>query len=133
MTFGCPGIDFGKYASTKKVYNSGQKHFLQFCSAYSINNVLPVNQNLLCYFVAYLSKKGLGHATIKSYLAGVRSLQIEYGFQSPFDVGMPKLDQIMKGIKVAQEKAGRAQQKKLPITPRILRQIRSRWPCTCRM
>ena len=82
----------------------------------------------MCYFVAYLSEKGLGHATIKSYLAGVRSLQIEYGFQSPFDVGMPKLDRIMKGIKVAQGKAGRAQQKKLPITPRILRQIRSRWP-----
>ena len=83
---------------------------------------------MLCYFVSYLGKKGLGHSTIKSYLAAVRSLQVDYGFNSPFDESMPKLDRVMKGIKVAQGKEGRATRRKLPITPKILRQIRTQWP-----
>ena len=82
----------GLAASTKKVYSTGQKHFMKFCSEYYIQNVLPVDEDVLCYFVAYLGKQGLGHGTIKSYLAAVRSLQIDYGFHNPFDKNMPKLD-----------------------------------------
>ena len=37
-----------------------------------------MTQDLLCYFVSFLGEKGLGHSTIKSYLAAVRSLQIDY-------------------------------------------------------
>ena len=112
---------------TKKVYSSGQKRFLEFCSLYEINDVLPVSQELLCYFVAYLGKQGLRHSTIKSYLAAVRSLQVDYGFNSPFEESMPKLDRVMKGIKVEQGKKGQAPQRKLPITPKILRQFRAQW------
>ena len=113
--------------STKKVYNSGQKRFLEFCSLYKIVDVLPVTQELLCYFAAYLGRKGLGHSTVKSYLASVRSLQIDYGLGNPFDTSMPRLDRILKGIKVDQGKQGRATKRKLPITPRILRRFRAQW------
>ena len=89
--------------------------------------MLPVTQDILCYFVAFLGKKGWGHSTIKTYLASVRSLQVDYGFKTPFEESMPKLDRILWGIKVAQGKAGRAPQKKRPITPTILRQLRSQW------
>ena len=82
---------------------------------------------MLCYFVSYLGEKGLGHSTIKTYLAAIRSMQVDYGFKSPFDDTMPKLDRVMKGIKVAQGKEGRATRGKMPITPKILRQIRSHW------
>ena len=100
---------------------------MKFCSEYYIQNVLPVDEDVLCYFVAYLGKRGLGHGTIKTYLAAVRSLQIDYGFHNPFDKNMPKLDRILKGVKVSQGKQGRAPQRKLPITPKILQQIRSGW------
>ena len=60
----------------------------------------------LCYFVSFLGEKGLGHSTMKSYLAAVRSLQIDYGFQNPFGASLPKLERIMKGIKVSQGKEG---------------------------
>ena len=100
----------------KKVYNSGQKQFLEFCSLYAVKDVLPVTQDL-CYFVSFLGEKGLGHSTIKSYLAIVRSFQIDYGFQNPF----------MKGIKVSQGKEGQATRRKLPITPKILRLMRAQW------
>ena len=109
------------------MYSSGQKRFLEFCSLYNIHDVLPMSQDMLCYFVAYLGEKGLGHSTIKTYLAAVRSLQVNYGFDSPFVSSMPKLDRVMKGTKVAQGKLGRAPRRKLPITPTILRQIRSQW------
>ena len=58
----------GLAVSTQKEYSLGQKHyfFLQFCSSYSIVEALPVNQDMLCYFVTYLSKRELGHWTIKS-------------------------------------------------------------------
>lgn len=91
-------------ASSTKVYSSEQKRFMEFCSLYSIHNVLPVSQYMLCYFVAYLGEKGLGHSTIKTYLAAVRSLQVDYGFDSPFKSSMPKMDRVMKGINVAQGK-----------------------------
>uniref|UniRef100_A0A1X7TKH8 Uncharacterized protein n=1 Tax=Amphimedon queenslandica TaxID=400682 RepID=A0A1X7TKH8_AMPQE len=65
-------------------------------------------------------EKWLGHSTIKCYLAAVRSMQINYGFDNPFDMSMPRLDRVMKGIKVAQGKEGRATKRKLPITQLIL-------------
>ena len=89
-----------------------------------------MTQDLLCYFVSFLGEKGLGHSTIKSYLAAVRSLQIDYGFQNPFGASMPKLERIMKGIKVSQGKEGRATRRKLPITPKILRPMRAQWNAT---
>ena len=50
----------GLAASTRKAYSSGQKQFLDFCSLYKIDNVLPVTQDILCYFVAFLGKNGWG-------------------------------------------------------------------------
>ena len=82
--------------------------------------MLPATQDILCYFVAFLRKKGQGHSTIKTYLASVRSLQVDYGFKSPFEESMPKLSRILQGVKMAQGKAGQAPQKKRPITPTIL-------------
>ena len=117
----------GLAPATKRVYSSGQNQFLLFCKEFSVDRVLPVDQELLCYFVSYLGKKGLAVGTIKSYLAAVRNLQIGYGYPSPFDASMPQLDMIMRGIKMTRGKQGRTPTRKLPITPKILRQIRGTW------
>ena len=109
------------------MYSSGQNQFLLFCKEFNVNKVLPVSQELLCYFVSHLGKRGLAVGTIKSYLAAVRNLQIGYGYPSPFDTSMPQLDMIMRGIKITQGKQGRTPKQKLPITPKILRQIRESW------
>ena len=79
---------------------------------------------LFCFL---LGEKGLGHSTIKSYLAAVRNLQIDYGFQNRFGASMPKLERIMNGIKVSQGKEGRATQRKLPTKIRLLR---AQWNAT---
>ena len=90
-------------------------------------NVLPVTQEILCGYVSYLGERGLKHSTIKNYLSSLRYLQICYGFPSPFESAMPKLELVMRGIKRAQGKLGLTPRRKLPITPIILRQVRAVW------
>ena len=43
----------GLAASTRKTYEAGRKKFIQFCTELNISNPLPVNQQTLCYYVAY--------------------------------------------------------------------------------
>ena len=89
--------------------------------------MLPVSQDILCYFVSYLGEAGLAYSTIKSYLSAIRYLQISYGFPSPFDIPMPRLDLILRGIKITKAKLGLAPRRKLPVTPVILRQLKLVW------
>ncbi len=89
--------------------------------------MLPISQELLCYFASYLGREGLAFSTIKGYLSAVRNLQITYGFPSPFDTPTPKLNQLLRGIKITRGKQGCVPKRKLPITPTILRQVRLVW------
>ena len=77
--------------------------------------------------MVFLAQEGLAHSSIKSYLSALRQLQIAQGMRDPFQTAMPKLEQVVKGIKVRQGKEGRKSRKKLPITPGILRKIRAVW------
>ena len=70
-------------------------------------------------------KERLAHSTIRGYLSVVRNMQINYSFNSPFDTPMPKLDQIMRGIKIFRGKQGLLPRRKLPITPVMLKQVKS--------
>ena len=81
----------------------------------------------MCYFVSYLGERNLSHSTIKSYLAAIRNLHIDYGFPSPFDTKIPRLDMVLRGIKISLAKKGKAPKRKLLITPKILRQVKSTW------
>ena len=68
--------------------------------------MLPVSEELLCYYVSFLGDKGLTYGTVKSYLAAIRDLQIEHGFQSPFDKDMPRLQRIIRGLRTIQGMEG---------------------------
>ena len=87
--------------STKRVYQSAQKRFLEFCMAANLTP-LPLSEDLLCYYVAFLGKQGLKHSSIKSYLSSLCHMQISYGLEDPFIATMPRLEQVVKGIKVNQ-------------------------------
>ena len=50
---------FGIEPSTRKTYESAVRQFGSFCSKYSIINPFPVDESILCYFVAFLAKDGL--------------------------------------------------------------------------
>ena len=78
-------------------------------------------------FVSYLADSQLAHATIKSYLSAVRHLQISHGFPDPHIGDMPRLEQVMRGIKSQHARQGRASRPRLPITPPILREMKGVW------
>ena len=112
--------------STKKTYKSAERCYVKFCTDFNINP-FPTNEAILCYYIACLGQEGLVHATIKTYLAGVRQLQLASGFPDPGLTGLPQLQQVLKGVRVEQGKRGRAPRPCLPITPNILRRMRALW------
>ena len=112
--------------SSHKTYKAAENKYLTFCNNFSLQP-LPSSEPLLCYFVACLGQQGLAHSTIRTYLSGVRQLQISHGFPELSLDKMPRLRQILKGVQVEQGKQGKSPRHRLPITPAILRKLRVIW------
>lgn len=89
--------------STKRVYTTGQKRYLDFCSAGHLT-LFPLTEDQLCTFVAHLMDKGLQHSSIKGYLSAIRRLQIVHGLGDPFTASWPLLEYTLRGIKLHQAK-----------------------------
>ena len=117
-------------ASTHKTYKAAEKKYLTFCNNFSISPI-PATENILCYFAACMGQEGLACSSIRTYLSGVRQLQIAAGFPDPHIDQMPRLSQVLKGIKVQMARAGKQPRSRLPITPAILRNLRGVWLCDC--
>ena len=88
---------------------------------------LPLIEHQLCQFVSYLANDGLSHVSIKGYLAALRHLQISNGLPDPAISAMPKLEGVVKGIKVTQARVTPNMHKRLPITPDILLKVCQAW------
>ena len=69
-------IDNGLAPSTRQVYGSSQRHFLEFCSQDLPSNrnqpLLPANGQTSMHFCAHLADR-LHHTSIKVYLSAVHS------------------------------------------------------------
>ena len=103
-------------SSTHKTYKAAERRYLQFCNNFSLTP-LPVSENILYYFVACMGQEGLAGSSIRTYLSGIRQLQVAAGFQDPHLDQMPRLSQVLKGVKVLAARAGRQPRSRLPITP----------------
>ena len=68
--------------SSYKTYKAAENKYLSFCNNFSLQP-LPCTEATLCYFVACLGQQGLAHSSIRTYLSGVRQLQIAHGFPDP--------------------------------------------------
>ena len=112
--------------ATHITYQVAECRYVPFCESFGITP-LPVSEGTLCYYVACLGQQGLAHTSIRTYLSGVRQLQIAHGFHDFNFDEMPRLRQIIKGVQIDQGKKGRAPHPRLPITPSILRKIKSVW------
>lgn len=76
----------------------------------------------------YLGGVGLKHHTIKTYLSGVQSLQIPSGHLDFFrGTYTPSFNYTLRGIKCVKAEQGSWQDSRLPITPSLLRHMRSVW------
>ena len=85
--------------STHKTYKAAEHKCLSFCTDFSITPI-PTTENVLCYFAACMGQQGLAASSIRMYLSGICQLQIASGFPDPLTDHMPRLRQILKGIKV---------------------------------
>jgi len=77
----------GLTASSHKTYKVADS---QFCTDFSITP-FPASESTLCYFATCMAQQGLAHSTIKTYLSGVRQLQIAMGLGDPGLGNMPRL------------------------------------------
>lgn len=77
--------------------------------------------------MSYLAKEKLKHSTIKSYLSAVRFLHISEGLDDPFQPSLNRLQYVLQGIKRCESQERSKERERLPITPNILRRIKSVW------
>ena len=109
----------GLAPSTSKVYSSARNAYLSFCSRLNLNP-LPATEHTLILFVAELHQSKAA-STIQTYLAGVRHFHVISGYPNPLDK-RPKLQLALKGCKRIKPPRPCP---RLPITPYILRRIKS--------
>ena len=111
--------------STRRSYEAAQKRHLSFCTKAQFSP-LPVNETLLCRFLASLTQDNLRFQTIKCCLSAVRCLQIMSGFSDPKMSAMPLLEYFLRGVKLEQARQSpEAVRPRLPVTPTVLRKLRS--------
>ena len=110
----------------QKSYNSAIRRYTDFCKLFQLPP-LPLSEETLCYYVAFLADHNVAHQSIKCYLSGVRHFQIAQGLLDPKIPNMTKLALVLRGIRSTQSKNRGAGRIRLPITPPILRKIRAVW------
>ena len=73
----------GLASSSLRTYQSGGDRYVKFCQSRKFV-CMPVDETVLCSFMACLAYKRLKHPTIKTHLSGVRYQQIRSGLRDPF-------------------------------------------------
>ena len=116
----------GLAESTQRVYRSGQRRYINFCSKSGLTAV-PTTEKTLVYFVAKLAKDGLKFRTMKVYLSAVRFLHIKEGREDSFRGTLSTLQYTLQGVKREEGSGGSTSRVRLPIGPSILKKIKTVW------
>jgi hypothetical protein len=103
--------------STKSVYRSQTKSYLNFCFQYRLVP-MPATQETLCCYMSYLTRS-LSASSIPGYMNVVRILHVEAGFENPLKDNW-ELKLLHRGIT---RLLGVPPKQKLPITVEILLEI----------
>ena len=120
--------DLGIAPSTARTYRTAVTRFSAFCAKFRVVRPFPVDELLLCRFLAALAKEGLAPATLRTYLSGIRHAQITRGLPEPSRSGLPRLKLLQSGV--ARDRANRGggpPRQRLPITPQLLGNILEAW------
>ena len=84
---------------------------------------LPISQNQVLVFTAWLINRGLKSSTISSYLAALRQLHLSLGTQIP-DIRSELVSQVLRGRSNLDSITPNFKPKRLPVTPCILRLLK---------
>ena len=99
------------------------------CTYLCVYTPVPSTELTLCRFVATLAKDNIAYNSIKVYLAAIRQLHLREGQVAPDTGAMARLQQVLRGIKIAQSITRQPFQRK-PISPDLLRDIKRAWEQT---
>ena len=88
----------GLAPSTNRTYVSGVQQYIAICEQLHTKPT-PTSEQLLCRFCTILANKGGSHSTIKVYLSAVRQLHVQRSQCMPTISDMPRLCQVLRGIK----------------------------------
>ncbi|CAG2188986.1 unnamed protein product [Mytilus edulis] len=113
---------------TKDAYDIGFMHFKRYLLLNNVtftNNLAPVSEEILIYFVAHCQTVlKLHYSTIKLYLCGIRYNYLKENCSDPLELyngkPLPRLTLILNSVKRSQNQNKRI---RLPITFDILEQI----------
>ena len=112
--------------TSQMTYSSGEQAYLRFCSQYALQPV-PAAAESLAFFATDLAQSR-SYATVRTYLAGVRSLHVRLG-ASLDGFESPQLALLLRGIK--RSLGSQARPSRLPITLGILQSLVSALPQVC--
>ena len=107
--------------STRAGYRSAVKHIYKFYEKQKANLTFPISSDTLCLWMADSANK-LRYPTIRTYLHGISTTQVELGYSNPLQQS-PIVWRMFKAIKRIQ--GHQVVRKRLPITVKILSQIDS--------
>ena len=116
----------GVAESTRRTYAVAWTRYERCCRAEGVNP-LPVSEQGLCRFVTTLAVQGLASSSIRNYLAGVRHGQVERGGPDPQWGSMPRLGQVLRGIRRFRAEEGYKDRVRLPVSPEMLLKLRGSW------
>ena len=115
--------------TTLSSYRSAANCYLAFCSQFNLHP-LPLSQSSVVSFVVYLAETGVSYASLRTYLSGIRFLQISNGLADPCLSAYPMLEYVIRGIRRSPKTPSRPP--RLPITPDILQLLFASWSRTPR-
>jgi hypothetical protein len=105
--------------STRSSYRSAVNHIAKFHEKQASKLVFPISADTLCLWIAYSIDK-LKHPSIRNYLHGIATTQLELGYTNPL-TQTPLVWRMFKAVKRLQ--GASVVRKRLPITVSILSQI----------
>lgn len=111
--------------STHRAYQQGVSAFEEFCDQFGLSKSLPVDENIIQNFVAYLSLQGKSFSTVRTYLAGLSSKHKLNGFSDP--TGSFLVKKVMKGL----SRDKKTKDSRFPITFQKLQELVNTLPLVC--
>ena len=114
--------------STKATYRTAVNHIPRAEKAVGVRVQIPFDLTATCAYISYLlHHKGLLVGTVESYLSGIRMEHLARGHWSPF-LRPDTVNYILKGNAniQAMKKREEGRRTRLPVTPSLLRTIKTR-------
>ena len=75
-------------AALAQSYQAAAKKYFAFCESFNLST-LPTSEAILCYFTVCLGQQGFAQSAIRTYISGIRQLQIAHGLPEPKVDTMP--------------------------------------------